>query len=345
MAAALAVLTACEYEFDNGALTDETSIYVESIVSNSDTNILRIVKTLPYNTAEDVKDSANLNVTKVSSIELLRDGARQEVFYADSPVGSVARGRYYTLGGYKPGEKLSLKVEMEGEKKVSAETVIPEDAGWSFKVAELDNGDDKDIGKFHIDINFDNTPECDDFYGIKMEVRSTETYYNEDGSENTYYSYTFTYNANPSIDEGDDIEEIMSGEGDSHVFEYNDIYLFDDSSLKSGRNTISYDTYMGQHRYFFEQVATKGYGDSDWQYPVRVHTEIKYKLSLYTLSRELYRWYASRYNASYNALAELGLCPPSFAYGNVKDGIGCFAGRLCTASEWVVVKDEWSDLE
>lgn len=342
--AAALCLTGCEYEFDNGSLTKETSIYIEGTPTNTDTNIFRIVRTIPYNTPDNAKDSANLHITEVSSLELLRDGVKQEVFYADKAVGSVPHGRYYTLGGYKPGEKLSLKVEMKGEKKVSAETVIPQSVNWEYEVTPVvSEKDDNDV-RYHISISFDNNPGQDDFYGIFVEVDSRITYYNEDGSVNPYYGNAYNYAINPPIEEGDEIEDIMAGEGDSHVFEYGDIYLFDDTSLKDGRNTISYDTKFWRP-YYYDKVKTKGYGGDDWTFPVKYHTEYKYRMHLYSISRELYRWYASRYNASYNPLAELGLCPPSFAYGNVRNGIGCFAGQFGYTSDWGVIVDEWVDVD
>jgi len=346
MMAAIVGLTACEYEFDNGSLTKETSIYVEGTPSNTDTNVFRIVKTLPYNVAENIKDSAILNVTEVSSIELLKDGASQKVYYAEEAVGSIPRGRYYTIGAYKPGEKLSLKVEMEGEKKASAETVIPYNVNWVYSLTPVES-EDEDRLIYRISIDFDNIPNHDDFYGINIEVSYIMTYYNEDGSVNTYYGNGYTYPANPPIDNGDDIEDVMAGEGDSHVFQYNGIYLFDDSSFKEGRCNITYDYDMRTYYWgpSWEKAKTKAYGDENWKYPVRSHCEIMYRVSLRSISRELFRWYASRYNAGNNPLAELGLCPPSFAYGNIRNGIGCFAGVYGTSSDWVTLVDRWQDID
>ena len=351
-------LSSCEYEFDNGSLTKETSIYVEGRLSNSDTNVIRIVKTLPYNMKVAAKDSAALNVTAVSSLELLRDGSGQQVFYADEAVGSVPKGYYYTIGAFQPGERLSLKVKMDGEKRASAETVIPDDVNWEYEITEIapeeveesDNpyvvGPDTHI--FHISFSFDNIPGQDDFYGINVEVTSEIVYYNEDGSVNTSYGTFYSYAANPPIENGDDIEDIMAGEGDSHVFEHDGIYLFDDSSLKEGRNTISYDQRIWNHYwgpYYYEKANTKGYGDDDWTMPVKMHNVLKYKVTVYSISRELFRYYASQYNARNNPLAELGLCPPSFAYSNIHNGTGCFAGRLGLSSDWTVINDAWVDLD
>ncbi len=356
LAAAALGLSSCEYEFDNGSLTKETSIYIEGRPSSSDTNIIRIVKTLPYNVAENVEDSASLNVTKVSELELLKDGAEQKVYYAEEAVGSVPKGSYYTVGGYRPGEKLSLKVKMDGEKRASAETVIPQDVNWEYKITEVAPEDVEesenpfvvrpDTRLFHISFSFDNTPGQDDFYGINLEVTSEIVYYNEDGSVNTSYGTFYSYAANPPIENGDDIEDIMAGEGDSHVFEHDGIYLFDDSSLKEGRNTISYDQriwspYWGP--YYYEKAKTKGDGDDDWTLPAKMHTVLKYKVTVYSLTRELFRYYASQYNARYNPLAELGLCPPSFAYSNIRNGIGCFAGIYGISSDWTIISDTWAD--
>ncbi len=345
LAAAAMGLSSCEYEFDNGSLTKETSIYVEGRLSNSDTNVIRIVKTLPYNMKVAAKDSAALNVTAVSSLELLRDGSGQQVFYADEAVGSVPKGSYYTVGAFHPGEKVTLKAGMEGVKKVSAETVIPQDVNWEYEVAEaISEADAHNV--FHITISFDNAPDTDEFYGIQVEVRSNVTFYNEDGTVNPYYGQDYIYALNPPVDDSDDdIESIMAGEGDSHVFEYENIYLCDDSSLRTGRNTIAYDAKLWGPYYYFGMARTKGGDDRDSGKPVKVRTLQEYRVTLYSLSRELYRWYASQYNAGYNPLAELGLCPPSFAYGNIKNGIGCFAGVCGTSSGWIVINDNWVDID
>lgn len=81
-----------------------------------------------------------------------------------------------------------------------------------------------------------------------------------------------------------------------------------------------------------------------WTYFDGIHNskydEVKerYKAVIYRLSPEFFKYAEAQNHLDNNMLAEIGLAPASFAYTNVTNGLGLFAGVAVAETEWFEYK-------
>ncbi|MCF0172278.1 MAG: DUF4249 family protein [Bacteroidales bacterium] len=326
--------TSCEYEFKTSGLDSNPAIYVHCIPSSSDTTILTIIRSTPLN--ETIKyqihysDPSSIPVpfTDVISLDFRCDGEPVEVKFAKDTIGCVPKGNYFTTKAFKGGENLTLEVEMEGTKRVSSHTTVPKPLDWELEInspAPVENvfNPRKDLVFKLKDLS------TAGYYAVSVSERNQSLIRidgqvvmdEHSGPRDVYMEYGY-----------DNGEEIMDT-GKKDYFYYGG-YLFFKGSL-AGRDgdfelSVGCSLYNSYESEDDNSYQVEGETITQHIYQKQYHG---YRAAAWNLSEELFRYYASLYNGESNSLAEFGLSAPSYAYSNIRMGLGCFGARMGSESE------------
>ena len=363
-----ASLCGCEYYFPLEGLDDGSKLYVQCIAGNSDRTYINVQKAMGVNTTggdilPDV-ESISLKVNgRECSIERLVLPDLPDNGYYDPEFGHIYEESedydpdYYTLRRYNlwytdtpinAGDDLSLEVKARGLEDVSAHTTVPQKviiqnvtaAPRCTTITGFDVSYTRTFMSF--DVTLANTSP-DDYYGVKVMLHSDVLYSFDNGSSESY-----TFDGNGSILNWSDDSGLM---GDIQEYQglwtpayYNNYFI--DSYRGSGIQLISGSNINNGHLQFDctvefsseETSETYDYDEETGEWGPSGHVDIikdsQYKIVVYRVSPEFFRFNKAQYLLDSNYLAELGLSPSTFSYTNVNGGFGVFGALTGTSTPW-----------
>ena len=363
-----ASLCGCEYYFPLEGLDDGSKLYVQCIAGNSDRTYINVQKAMGVNTTggdilPDV-ESISLKVNgRECSIERLILPDLPDNGYYDPEFGHIYEESedydpdYYTLRRYNlwytdtpinAGDDLSLEVKARGLEDVSAHTTVPQKviiqnvtaAPRCTTITGFDVSYTRTFMSF--DVTLANTSP-DDYYGVKVMLHSDVLYSFDNGSSESY-----TFDGNGSILNWSDDSGLM---GDIQEYQglwtpayYNNYFI--DSYRGSGIQLISGSNINNGHLQFDctvefsseETSETYDYDEETGEWGPSGHVDIikdsQYKIVVYRVSPEFFRFNKAQYLLDSNYLAELGLSPSTFSYTNVNGGFGVFGALTGTSTPW-----------
>ena len=361
-------LCGCEYYFPLEGLDDGSKLYVQCIAGNSDRTYINVQKAMGVNTTggdilPDV-ESISLKVNgRECSIERLILPDLPDNGYYDPEFGHIYEESedydpdYYTLRRYNlwytdtpinAGDDLSLEVKARGLEDVSAHTTVPQKviiqnvtaAPRCTTITGFDVSYTRTFMSF--DVTLANTSP-DDYYGVKVMLHSDVLYSFDNGSSESY-----TFDGNGSILNWSDDSGLM---GDIQEYQglwtpayYNNYFI--DSYRGSGIQLISGSNINNGHLQFDctvefsseETSETYDYDEETGEWGPSGHVDIikdsQYKIVVYRVSPEFFRFNKAQYLLDSNYLAELGLSPSTFSYTNVNGGFGVFGALTGTSTPW-----------
>ena len=255
---------------------------------------------------------------------------------------------WYTDTPIKDGDELSLEVSARGMETVTANSNVPEKviiqevkaAPRCTTITDFDYSYTESFMSF--DIALANvSPE--DYLGVKIVQHVDITYTYDDGNVECY-----TMDSNGSIitwSGSDDImDEIQQFQGAWTPSLYNNYFI--DNNYGYGMSLISGKDLKDGHLQFdcniefaSDETSTTVYYDEETGSLVPNGTigrkvDSKYKLEIYKVSPEFFRYNKAQYLLDGNYLAEVGLSPSTFSYTNMKGGFGLLGALTCTSTQW-----------
>ena len=358
-------LCGCEYYFPLEGLDNDSKLYVQCIAGNSERTYINVQKALGVNsTGEIMPDVENISLKvngRECSIEklILPDPPQQG--YYDPEIGYIYRedeeydSDYWTLRRYnlwytdapiKDGDDLSLEVAARGMESVSANVKVPQKvviqevnaAPRCSTITEFDNTYRMSYMSFDVSLA---DISADDYYGLCIEMDVTTSYAYFDGHTETYshknYGNIITW------DSGSGMTDVLESQGDWIDAYYNNYFI--DSYASSGLHLIPGSCLKDGHLKFdcnleFSSDSISDVCDFDENGQltivgqVHIKTDSKYKVSIYRVSPEFYRFNKAQYLLRTNYLAELGLSPSTFSYTNVRGGFGVLGALTCSSTPW-----------
>ncbi len=314
------LLSSCEYELDVTRLDRTPRLFVLGVTGGSDTTAVRL---LPAKAIGDTLSPAvSLAGTKA---ELLVNGEKARLEIADGSDPKLPEGSCYTLHPVCPGDKVEFRAETPGLEPVSAESIVPEEfpeheIKMETKVVAVDRGSGVKMETLlNIKVSFDDDPDAQDFYGIRVQ-REYENYgyANHKKEYNTLYPVSYSSDmlgASPANSSFVVSCDLGSGVSPSMM-------VYDDKSFEDGRGELEFLA-----PYIPDEYRKDYYGEY-----ARIY---RYRLFLYRISPELYRFLKSEEIVANSIHVLLVTSPPSYVYTNVRGGVGVFGGLSCITTSWL----------
>lgn len=357
-------LGSCEYYFYPEGLDNGSKLYVQCIAGNSDTTFINIQKAMGINSVGDIMPDVEYVSLKVngqeSTIKKYVLPEPPEVYYgtkdsadpyfyqeSDNPYYILKRyNLWYTDAPVREGDDLSLTVKAKGMEEVSAKATVPRKAviqgiDAAPRCSTVTDFDYTYTEKYlHFDINItDASP--DDYYGItvKQEQETTVTY--DDGKTESYshtgYGSIIDWSGSDS-----DIMAELQATGSAWTDAYYNGYFIDSfgamnmklvsgSNLKDGHLQFDCNILWSEDS---DNIYSSFDGNSLVEERVHIKRKAQYKLLIYRVSPEFFRFSKAQYLQRNNSLAEYGLSPSTFSFSNVNGGFGLLGGISCTSTPW-----------
>lgn len=206
---------------------------------------------------------------------------------------------FYAESELRAGQHLRVEAEADGYVSSYAETVVPDN------IQELDMTFNKKDGQdSRIEVTYPDDPESEDYYGI-----SVMHYVKIQGDYIPKFEYC-------------DISIVSNGfgESDCHKIKLDGkdvIFWKDDIETLEGRQKME----IGVSFPFSGKAST-----------------VKYKVCLFKLSPEFYRYYKGKSDSMNNDFVMSGFAAPTFTYTNVIGGMGILAAINGLETDWFLYK-------
>ena len=293
-------LQGCETRFELKGMSENPKIYVYGIAGMSDTTAIRVCKTVPLTGVTDPSDSR-----EVSSIELTVDGNPVILSKADADTPGVPKGYWWTTEDIPGGSEIVLKASADGAEDVSSVFHMPEEMP-AFEVIYTS----APAFKF----TFKDDGSTEDCYAIMVYGECTRV---KDGEATVYVRACDPYE--PDEDFG------METRKDYLDVDMNDgtARLWPDTEFNGKEVSLSLEVWT-----YFDGIHNSKYDE----------VRERYKAVIYRLSPEFFKYAEAQNHLDNNMLAEIGLAPASFAYTNIINGLGLFAGVSVAETEWFEYK-------
>lgn len=266
----------------------------------SDTTSFRVCKTVPLTGVTEPSDSR-----EVSSIELTVDGKAVTLTKADADTPGVPKGYWWTAEDIPGGSEVVLRASADGAEDVSSVFHMPEDMP-AFEVIYTS----APAFKF----TFKDDGSTEDCYAIMVYGECTRV---KDGEATVYVRACDPYE--PDEDFG------METRKDYLDVDINDgtARLWSDAEFNGQEVSLSLEVWT-----YFDGIHNSKYDE----------VRERYKAVIYRLSPEFFKYAEAQNHLDNNMLAEIGLAQASFAYTNITNGLGLFAGVSVAETEWFEYK-------
>ena len=317
----LLLLAACNDKLDlDDVRSDERLVLYCMPCAGLDTTLIQLSRSVPVH-----KRRAEPEPLQGVRIVFSVNGEEQPVLRSEKGTPTVPAGCYYVVGQWHEGDAIDLTAEAEDLPPIQAHTVIPS----AFPLKEVDlavkPGVDDRMVQFRI--TFADPDGTDDCYGVHVLHKSEykRELFDEHGTliasevEESYIT--------PFYLEADDEPLMESSTGLNSVFElyddyYQNLYIWDDRLVQGKTYTLRMNGYY----------SADGVWEEEGERRSQLHT---YKLRLYTLSPEMYRYLKSLNDNANNELGHVGLAPLRNLYTNVEGGFGVLGGCRIVETGWL----------
>lgn len=318
----LAGLTSCYKDVPFKGLEQEPKLFFQCLPGVQDTTVLWLRSTFPVNNGLEITEVRNPKfMLKVNGepVGLEQNNGLSSAFPSDA---------FFTTVPLRPGDRLEVYGEADGFDLISSSTVIPEkfsDLTYEAKVvpspnpdyytAHLGRGASQGISKevTEFTVTFQDTPDVHDCYMAEV---TEYAYYNQTGGNKLYnvgsVAYVLPKERTDFILQPYAKTEFLLVEHSSPWNTVND-FFFRTSRLTCVTDDSSFEGKMHTMKIQVNRMMSSAH-------------ELKYRLRLYRLTEDYFK-YVKAWKIAENAdFAELPSSTPFMAYDNVDGGSGIFAG-------------------
>lgn len=305
--------SSCTYNFDLDDVEASPKLVLYSYPGSGDTTVVRLSRSLPVSQ----KGELSRGGVKGADVRLAVNGEAVPLAWTDDSIPGVPAQSYYTVKTYADGDKVNITAEAEEMKAVSAFTVIPS----RFPLMSVKMGlKDSDSNQLQFQIRFTDNAQTEDYYALKVDCKQRFWDNGEYSEKNN--SIEFDLDDEPLLNNLSGLDDILMTENDF----YRNLYYWDDTKIQGKSYTIRLNTNY-QADYEDDFITPDG--------NEHIKCQVKYRISLYSLSKEFYRYLKSLNDQKNNGLGDLELAPMRPTYTNVINGIGVVGGCRMFQTEWM----------
>ncbi len=323
--------SSCEYELDFSGYDQTRRLFVFGMPGSSDTTVVSLHSTIPMGDRNSLP--LPLDDARVS---LIVNGEEVVMERADETVPSLPEGSFYTLHPLEPGDKVEVKASAEGAEPVWAESVVPKVLLDSEVVMDVERNAGNYPTGLTFSVCFKDDPDVSDYYAMQVCLRKSYYSYSIDSGyeDMDKYEYEFLdYEAGSAYD--DDLYPfqkpiIVNYDPSKGLYLHDNAHMvvFNENTFEKGEGVLEffadYKEDSVESGYWLDGVLQeeKGYRCS-------------YKVILYRLSSELYNFIRANEILDANLPILIGAAPPSYAFTNIRGGVGVFGGISKTETDWI----------
>lgn len=309
----LSAAGSCTYDITLDGLDKEGKLYLICVPGGSDTTVFSLKATYPV--SGDRRVTADV---KTADVRLSSGGRTVQLLRSDGTLPGIAEGMYYTLEKFQSGETLEMEASVNGVPPVSARTSVPASfPRYDVRIEPVQlSGKDSGVKKgISFRVTFDDREESR-YYGMQVMARLPST-----DETDGYYEY---YKSPFYMDENTVFSNLapmltISYTGASRLGPSSDspMVLWDGNAATDVRKELVLD--------FLDSDSVLE-GDME---------KSEFKVIMYRLSPEFYRFAKASFVTDNNPLVNMGLSAPSFTYTNVSGGTGVFGAVSMSETEWI----------
>lgn len=307
----MVIQTSCSYNFQLDDINEPSKLVMYSYPGGSDTTVVRLSRSIPIQEKGEPTDGMEGADVRLS----VNDGEPVSLRWtADSLPGVPARS-YYVVHPYKPGDKVHVTARADGLRSVSSRTTVPTAIRLdSVRISPVKGLYGSNTIRFRISFTDDAT--TTNYYAMRVEAMRTL----QEGGRVSVDRGTMSFDVDkePLLNKLSGLDDVMMMENDF----YHNLYYWDDSKIQGKSYTITLDNYLEEDSEYFDGVED-------------VKVVIKYRVCLYSLSEEFYRYLKSLNDQQNDGLADVELAPRRPLYTNVIHGIGVVGGCRLYYTPWM----------
>ena len=307
-----AYLQSCDNEFSlEGMDTQQKTVLFCFPTTKGDTTLIQVSQSTSVN-------NQMINIINKPSINFTVNGREKEIKFNEKPTAMLPPNSYYVLGELKEKDRINIEVSYPDLTVAKSETEIPEPFPLIKAEIALKNGD---YGKeIHLVISFKDNAATKDYYGIRV-LRKKITEYMSSNKQNQieYAPVELKVDKEPLLSDKTGFDDIFGLSKEYYRF----IYIWDDNMVNGKEYTLN--------------VGTGQYPGSKDEYQKETY---EFKIFLYKLSEELYKYIKSINDINNNELGNYGLAPIRSHFTNIENGIGILGGCNIYESEWLDIPEE-----
>ena len=307
--ATILLLPACHKPVDIIVAT-EPGLMLMCYPGDSDTTVIQLYKAVPVG-----KPCKALPFLESGDIRFTVNDVERNVTHAYYGHGCVPAGCWFVTGAMEPGDIIEVRATAENIPALSARTVIPQVVKDYKSELVLQNGLES------LKLSFPDNPSTYDYYGISVIEEKTL-----DGE--TSYSTLVPFHKQMQPLGGN-----ISTDAPYARLCFNGLYLTSTPTIEAWP-----DKYSTKDDHFEMQFKFKDERDEDRdEMPEEASdgASYKYKICIYSLSEEFFRYAKSRESLTGIEFTSMGLAPMAVPFSNVDSGFGILAGWSMTQSDWI----------
>ena len=236
---------------------------------------------------------------KGADVRFSVNGEAVSLAWTDDSIPGVPAQSYYAVKTYEDGDKVNITAAAEGRKVV------------------LKGGEPNQLQFW---IHFTDNAQTKDYYALKVERKRQFWNDSEYSVENS--SLTLNLDDEPLLNTSSGLDDILMIENGF----YRNLYYWDDTKIKGKSYTVRLNTNY-EADYEDDFITPDGVE--------HIKCQVKYRISLYSLSEEFYRYLKSLNDQKNNGLGNSELAPIRSTYTNVINGIGVVGGCRMFQTKWI----------
>lgn len=308
----IGLLSSCTYHFELDDVNSSPKLVLYSYPGSGDTTVVQLSRSLPVSQKGEL-----VRGLKGADVHLFVNGEMVSLAWTDDSMPGVPAQSYYAVKTFEDGDNVNITAAAEGMKAVSSATIVPSQFPLTSINMALKNGEPNQL---QFQIHFTDNVLTEDYYALKVERK--RQFWNDGKYSEENSSLTLNLDDEPLLNSSSGLDDILMIE---NVF-YQNLYYWDDTKIQGKSYTVRLNTNY-EADYEDDFITPNGVE--------HIKCQVKYKISLYSLSEELYRYLKSLNDQKNNGLGNSELAPIRSTYTNVINGIGVVGGCRMFQTEWI----------
>lgn len=296
-----------EVTVENG--TENGKLVVYCIPSNArDTTFIQLL----WSRALNGETKADKPVDR-AEVSFQVNGMDRETGYAGLLPGHEEKNMFYAVGKLKEGDRIEIRAQIPGLPVVTAQTSIPSCFPLEHVEGVRLNVCGYQAVRFRITLRDCATTE--NYYGIRiLRKRVFRGGVSVGLPDSVVKPLILNVDNEPLMNGKLGVDDVLDLSNDF----YQHLYIYDDNQINGKTYTLSLDC--------FERSADAGQPADE---------KVYYKVVLFTLSPDLYKYLKSVNTLHNNDLGKVGLAPIYKRYTNIINGIGIVGGCHLQETDWI----------
>lgn len=302
-------LVSCTYHFELDEISAKEKLVLYSFPGSADTTLIHLSRSIPVQgKGELIKGVRDANV------RFLVNGKNQKVIWSEDSTASVPAQCYYVEGGWNPKDQIDIYASVDKLPTVSSHTTVTNEFPLD-KIEFKHKAGEK--GKLQFQVTFRDDPQAQNYYGMRIERK--QMYWTDGEYSDSRHGLELEIDDEPLLNEISGLDNVFMFSNDF----FQNLYIWNDAKIQGRTYTLRLNTNY-----------SADYEEDSWD-SHHIIFKAKYRISLYALSEEFYRYIKNLNDIKNNQLGGSGLSPIRPTYTNVQNGIGVVGGCRLTQTQWM----------